>query len=235
MHDALIQFVPALGTALLHFVWQGSVLVLLAALVVALLCNARPHTRYAAACGALLVALLLPMFTLAWQMLPATTSAPVLGLALDTATSAIAAATQPTAWTSLTVNTSAKITDNLPWLVGCWAAGAGALSLRMFAGLYWVARLRQRAWADSAGTWQTSANRLAVRLGLRCTVPVRLSHDTATPLAVGWWRPMVLLPASLALHMPAPLLEALIAHELAHIRRHDYLVNLLQGLSLIHI
>lgn len=232
MHDALIQLVPALGAALLHFVWQGSLLGLLAALVLAQLGNARPQTRYAVTCVALLVALLLPILTLAWQiLLPATTSTPVSGLALGTATSAIASATQPAAWPSLAAGTPARIANNLPWLVACWAAGAGALSLRMFAGLYWVARLRQRAWADSASTWQVSANRLAVRLGLRGTVPVRLSNDTATPLAVGWWRPMVLLPASLALHMPASLLEALIAHELAHIRRHDYLVNLLQGVA----
>ena len=232
MHDALIQLVPALGAALLHFVWQGSLLGLLAALALARLDNARPHTRYAVTCVALLVALLLPILTLAWQiLLPATASAPVLGLALGTTTSAIAPAQQPAAWLSLAASTPARIADTLPWLVACWATGAGALALRMFAGLYWVARLRQRAWAESTGVWQASAHRMAVRLGLRSAVPVRLSNDTATPLAVGWWQPMVLLPVSLVLHMPAPLLEALIAHELAHIRRHDYLVNLLQGVA----
>ncbi len=58
---------------------------------------------------------------------------------------------------------------------------------------------------------------------------MRLIGDGDSPLSVGWWKPMVLLPVAIVAHMPAPLLEALIAHELAHIRRHDYLVNLLQG------
>jgi len=226
MHDILSLSAPALGTALLHFVWQGSVLGLFATLALGLLRNARPQVRYAVSCVALLMALLLPILTLAWQSaLPAAASVPALAQTPPAVAAFITPASQ------LVTNTPAQIASSLPWLVACWAAGVGVLSLRMFAGLYWVARLRQRAWADSTGTWQASANTLAVRLGLRNVVPLRLSHDTATPLAVGWWRPMVLLPAALALRMPAPLLEALIAHELAHIRRHDYLVNLLQGVA----
>lgn len=234
MHDALIQLVPALGAALLHFVWQGSLLGLLAALVLARLDNARPHTRYAVTCVALLVALLLPILTvgMADPAAGATASAPVLGLShWATTTSAIA----PRSSRQRGCHWPQAPLRELPTPYRGWLpAGrlrAGALALRMFAGLYWVARLRQRAWAESTGVWQASAHRMAVRLGLRSAVPVRLSNDTATPLAVGWWQPMVLLPVSLVLHMPAPLLEALIAHELAHIRRHDYLVNLLQGVA----
>src|SRR5690606_37288771 len=67
------------------------------------------------------------------------------------------------------------------------------------------------------------------RFGIRRNVAVHLVEDGDSPLSVGWWKPMVLLPAAIVANMPAPLLEALIAHELAHVRRHDYLVNLLQG------
>ncbi|QNN46600.1 hypothetical protein H9L17_15800 [Thermomonas brevis] len=226
MRDALFHLVPALGTTLLHFLWQGALLGLLAALALALLRNARPQTRYAVACAALLASLLLPVLTLMRLLaVPATTAAASLMSASPTT------GASGIAWQALAGDAPLRITDALPWLVACWALGACVLSLRLAGGLYWVARLRQRAWTDDAAAQQSIADRLGARLGLRINVPVRLTLDAASPLAIGWWRPMVLLPASLAMRMPAPLLEALIAHELAHIRRHDYLVNLLQGVA----
>lgn len=222
MRDALLSLAPVLGATLLHFLWQGALVGGLAALMLALLRDARPQLRYAVACTALLACLLVPALTLAWLL-----AAPALS-ADPTLTTPVA--TMPVvAWRVLATGAAPGNASGASWLVACWAAGVTALSLRTLGGLYWVARLRRRAWTEDASTWQAMADRLAVQLGLGIRVPVRLTADAASPLAVGWWRPMVLLPAALALQMPAPLLEALIAHELAHIRRHDYLVNLLQG------
>jgi hypothetical protein len=58
---------------------------------------------------------------------------------------------------------------------------------------------------------------------------LRLVDGLEGPAVAGWWRPVVLLPTALLTRMPADFIEALVAHELAHVRRHDYLVNLLQG------
>ena len=116
----------------------------------------------------------------------------------------------------------------LPWIVLLWASGVATLLLRMAGGLWWVRRLQRQAWPEDAPHWQARADVLARKLGLPRSVRVRL-FDGDAPLAIGWWRPMVLLPAALLARMPAGLLEALLAHELAHIRRHDYLVNLLQA------
>jgi D-alanyl-D-alanine endopeptidase (penicillin-binding protein 7) len=60
-------------------------------------------------------------------------------------------------------------------------------------------------------------------------VRLRVVDGLASPITAGWWRPVVLVPASLVAGMPPQLLEALLAHELGHVRRHDYLVNLLQN------
>lgn len=77
--------------------------------------------------------------------------------------------------------------------------------------------------------WQARLDALASRFGLRRRVALRLVDAIASPASVGWWRPVVLLPTALLARMPVALVEALLAHELAHIRRHDYLVNLLQS------
>lgn len=228
MHDLLPVLVPALGASLLHFLWQGALLGLLAALLLAALRNARPQVRYAVTCAALALALLLPVMTLAILLAPdaASLASPVAAGHSPLATSAASLR-----WTTLADAASMDGAAALPWLVAGWAAGVLVLSLRMAGGLWWIHRLRMHAWADPDGPWQAAADRLAAAVGLRGAIPVRLTDGTTTPLAIGWWRPMVLLPAALAARMPAPLLEALIAHELAHIRRHDYLVNLLQGVA----
>jgi hypothetical protein len=70
---------------------------------------------------------------------------------------------------------------------------------------------------------------LAARFGIARPVRIGLVDDLPGPVTAGWWRPVILLPASLASGMPVELLEALLAHELAHIKRHDYLVNLAQS------
>ncbi|MGB9108416.1 MAG: M56 family metallopeptidase, partial [Telluria sp.] len=96
-------------------------------------------------------------------------------------------------------------------------------------GLAWVRR-RTRAGAYRADpAWQAVLDRLAVRMGLGRKVILGLVDDLASPVTAGCLRPLVLVPASLVTGMAPPLLEALLAHELAHVRRHDYLVNLLQS------
>lgn len=226
MRDAFFLLAPALGATLLHFLWQGTLLALLASGALALLRDARAQTRYAIACLALFAALLLPLLTLGWLLASPSPAVSVVAARPDQTTAAPAALS---GWPQRPDASAFGAADLWLWVVASWAAGVGLLSLRMAGGLLWIGRLRRRAWADGNGVLQAMADSLALRIGLRSPVLVRLSRDIASPVVAGWWRPMVLVPAALALRMPAPLLEALIAHELAHVRRHDYLVNLLQG------
>lgn len=224
MTDLLPTLVPLLANALLHFLWQGALVGLLAALALAVLRNARPQARYAVACTALLACLLLPLATLL-QSLPAASDTPsaafaIAGDSVDATLHSSAIATQHVL--------PLASTDLQPWIVALWAAGVGLLSLRMSLGLAWVRRLCRDAHGEGSD-WQVRVDRLASRLGIGRKVVLHLIETGDSPITAGWWRPIVLLPAAIATHMPADLVEALIAHELAHVRRHDYLVNLLQG------
>ena len=222
MNEIAAILVPALGTALLHFLWQGTLLGVLAATALALLRNARPQARYAVACAVLSASLLLPALTLAW-LLAAPTGAPADSLPVVVGANAGFASAN-----GMQDMLAMQATTSLPWIVMLWVSGVATLLLRMAGGLWWVRRLQRQAWPEDGGHWQVRADELARKLGLPRNVRVRL-FDGDAPLAIGWWRPMVLLPAALIARMPAGLLEALLAHELAHIRRHDYLVNLLQA------
>ena len=79
-------------------------------------------------------------------------------------------------------------------------------------------------------TWQRMATRLSRRLHIGRAITLLESALVDVPTVIGWLKPVVLLPASALAGLSPQQLEAILAHELAHIRRHDYLVNLLQTL-----
>jgi beta-lactamase regulating signal transducer with metallopeptidase domain len=228
MTDLAAMLVPALATTLLQFLWQGTLVGLLAWLVLGLLRNARPQARYAVACAALLACVLLP----AWHLLQAVAAAGgptrLDATGATTAEIVVRARSGPAA--------ARGPIPALPvaaqgWIVAAWACLALLLSLRLACGAWWIHRLcfGTRSHAE-AGPWQACVDRLAPLLRISQPVSVRLVDARDSPMTAGWWRPVVLLPAAVLARVPSQLLEALIAHELAHIRRHDYLVNLLQGM-----
>jgi beta-lactamase regulating signal transducer with metallopeptidase domain len=232
MHEPIVELVPMRGRALLHFLWQGALIGLLAALALQLLANARPQARYAVACLALLACVLAPLATLLLEVagvagvVAAAPMAPLPAASFPESAGAFAAP-MPASTSGLVP----AIDHALPWIVAAWAAGACTLSLRLAAGVWWLGRLPRVSAPCLQRKWQQKLDALALVCGLRRPVELRLVDALDTPAAAGWWRPVVLLPASLLARLPVDYVEALLAHELAHVRRHDYLVNLLQGLA----
>jgi beta-lactamase regulating signal transducer with metallopeptidase domain len=217
--EAVAPWIRPLGLALLHALWQGLAIGALAALALRTLRHASPQARYATACTALAACVLWPALTL-WR------------LAASTATTATTASPDTTglAQEPLRIDviaTTGALDAVLPWLVALWACGAALMLLRTAVGLHWVAHLRRRAQRIAEGEWAQRMQALSRRFGLG-DVPLAVFEGDGGPLVAGLWRPMVFVPASLLAKMPPELLEALLAHELAHIRRHDYLANLLQ-------
>ncbi len=117
--------------------------------------------------------------------------------------------------------------DWTPLLAGLWLAGAGAMLLRAAGALAWAGRLCRDTMPVRLEVTAT-ANRLRRALGIARVVGVAASERVLVPAVVGLWRPLVLLPASILTQIPPAHLEAILAHELAHVRRHDILVNAFQ-------
>jgi beta-lactamase regulating signal transducer with metallopeptidase domain len=123
-----------------------------------------------------------------------------------------------------------RIEPLLPTLILVWILGVTLLSLRLFTGWIWIQRLRTRGVSAACGECQRMSTRLARRLHIARAITLLESTLVDVPTVIGWLKPVVLLPASALGALSPPQLEAILAHELAHIRRHDYLVNLLQTL-----
>ena len=208
-------FVQALGWTLLHFLWQGILIGCATALAWAALRHARPEARYAVGCGALLACLCWPLVGLSLRLASG-----------DAASPAFAGPLLPT--TLLAPEGLPGLQTALSVIVSVWALCAAVLALRMALGMLWIERSARRTGAAHPA-WQARLLRMAQAAGVTRAVRLRVLDGLASPVTAGIWRPVVLVPASLVTGMPPDLLAALLAHELAHIRRHDYLVNLLQN------
>lgn len=204
------MLIQALGWALLHFVWQGALIGMATALSLRLSRGASPQSRYALLCVSLLLCLGAPVLDVYRGIEAASRDSPVMP--------------------QINARAPFALDDVLPWLVAAWLTGVAAMSCRLAAGLFWVRRIGHAFcdWPDTR--WQDYVSALATRCALSRPVTLRLTAHLSTPLTIGWWRPLVLVPAALLTRMPSDLLEAVLAHEIAHIKRADYLVNLLQSM-----
>jgi len=214
----LLAWVDAIGWALLHFFWHGAVL---GALYAALrpLCR-DVASRYRLGMVLLVTMLLCPVVTLGYlapgpvtaTAVAAVTALPDVAVAADGATSAL---------------TTARFEALLPWLVAAWFLGASIIALRAFTHwrrLSWLVRNASIPLADCSDTLV----RLCRRYGIARRVRLLGSMAVDTPMLIGWLRPVILLPISMLSGFTPSQIELIIAHELGHVRRWDYLANLLQ-------
>ena len=217
MSPSASMVISSLGWTLVHFLWQGLLLGCATAVLLTLMRNARPEHRYTVACTALFMCLAWPACEFYLRMQDAAT--------------AVAVAAPAGGWATAPGNRPdglmVYLQSNLTWVVALWAVCASALAVRIALGLLWVRRAEQRYTGNAE--WQAKLDRMCAQFGIARNVRLRVVDNLASPITAGWWRPVVLVPASLITGMPAHLLEALLAHELAHVRRLDYLVNLGQN------
>lgn len=122
-----------------------------------------------------------------------------------------------------------KIERTFPAVVALWCGGVAFLSLRLVAGLWRVRQWKRLGTPVGDPQLLEMANRLAARMGLRGNFRLLESVPAVVPFVIGWLRPVVIVPTSLSSGWSPAELESLLAHELAHIRRQDWLVNLLQS------
>ena len=209
-----------LGWTLVHFLWQGAALTLLYALIRRLARSRTPQGRYAIACLSLAAMTLAPLATWLWisPAAPAPAGVPTIGFAAPIPASA--AAITPSPWEQA-----------IPWIVIAWFTGAAAFSVRLAGGWFSATRLRAAGACPAPPDWQQTIGRLSARMRVTRAVRLLVSTLVDTPTVVGWLRPVILTPAGLLAGLPPDQVEALLLHELAHIRRHDFLVNFLQGVA----
>jgi len=246
-----------LGLTLLHFLWQGLAIAVLFGLIIRLFRLSRGNNQYIACLLAFLAMSACPVATfltldtstklLATPIATRVITGPIVS-SLDTLPVLPVEDTQ--ANTSIALPKIVEITEpvkpvssiplreriadylhtSLPWAISAWLVGVFLLSIRLLMGFVGVHRWRRRL-EPLPDNLAQRVTLLAERLGLRSIALVLISPSAVQAVAIGYFRPMVLLPAAMITQMPPEMLEAVIAHELAHIRRFDLWINLLQRIA----
>jgi len=240
--------VEKLGWTLIHFIWQATTVALLLAAALRLLRRCSANYRYVAGCVGLALMVALPVATVPFVRVsgplaeagPAPAHAPIADappatqvqevaelppLSLDDAEPLAAAPTPTVAWHE---KLAAALEPGLPYLVCGWLLGVFGLSAWHLGGWAQLQRLKRRMVREVAAALQAKLCALAEKLGVRRAVGLLESALVEAPTVIGWVKPVILLPASTLTGLSSEQLEAVLAHELAHIRRCDTLVNMLQ-------
>ncbi len=236
----------ALGWALVHFLWQGAALAILLGVALAVIRPTAARTRYTLSIVTLAAMLVVPIATTLRLREPRFSSSSQTAGAAQPATeiqaspspsaspapsgpaAAVKSLAPPPPSGSRLTQLRDRLEPALPWLVVVWVLGVLILSVRLGYGWMAARRLRTDGTRDVSASLQQVLARLAAQL--RVHQPVRLLESLLieVPAVIGWLRPVVLVPASALTGLTPQQLEVLLAHELAHVRRYDYLVNVIQ-------
>src|SRR5687767_5085188 len=241
--DLILQtrIIQAVGWALFHLLWQGTLVAILLAAVLAILRRQAAAVRYVVSCAALVLVAALPVLT-AWNIYRSEAksggvvhSQPVLEThtgsfplpELRTTESPVTNGSEPASPVFSYELAISRLRPFVPLFVILWGLGVTITSARVIFAWMKLQRLALYG-APASPEWQHALARLTRRI--RLTRPVRLLESAAVevPTVIGWLRPVVLLPLTALTGLSRQQLETILAHELAHVRRHDFIVNLFQ-------
>ena len=230
--------VQAIGWALLHLVWQGVLVAAILAATLALLQRQTANARYLASCGALVLLVALGIATgyRAYdpgvaQAMPAAVTTYIMDStpAPAEATADAVAAPAATTWRDAFYSVVAFANAHIVQIVGIWLAGVLILSVRLIVGWVGAHRLAARRSHAAGEQWKRALQQIADALRIRRTITLLESAAVEVPTVIGWLRPVILLPVASLSGLSTQQIEMVLAHELAHIRRHDFIVNLMQS------
>ena len=219
-------WVEPLGWTLLHSMWQGAVITVVTWLVLRRYgVRLRSQTRYALCCTALGLSVAVPVLTFASFILSPDRGAMVNPVS---AVAPVAGVVSPTTSPSLLSGGAVLV---LPWVVLAWMIGVLARALWITSAWLAVRRLARSATQPIDVMWVRVLEQLQRGLRVDRHVGLRLSVLVDVPCVIGWLRPIILLPPAACLGLSPQQMEAVLAHELAHIKRHDFLINSLQRIA----
>ncbi|HQX81348.1 MAG TPA: M56 family metallopeptidase [Vicinamibacterales bacterium] len=203
------------GWAVVHSLWQCTFMAGVAALILSALPDRRARARHLVAYASLIAMVV-------WPVVTALAAADPMG---EGVRQPIMRAVDDAVGMPAVLAARAFI---VPAAAGVWLAGLMLYLIRV--GREWRrAQQLQRLDLDDAGEdIQSVVSELRSHLALRSNVDVHRSSRASVPMVLGWLRPVILLPTSTASSLEPRQLRAVIAHELAHVRRRDYLANLIQ-------
>ncbi len=236
----LVSWSNVLGWMLIHFLWQGMIVGIALWTLLALLPKNFSRIRYLTSVLALVIICMLPMVTISkivsMEVPPVEPLSPTISAVLPSGLSGEIVAADSSATISKVLQVpSSKISGLvsldplLPWLVGGWVIGVFFAEVNLIRSCLTLNRWRRQGAVPETSEWKERFRRLSDQLGLQPQISLLESSRLSVPMVVGWLKPAVLVPVGFLTSLPVKHVEAILLHELAHVRRGDFLINFLQS------
>ncbi|QBG36655.1 M56 family metallopeptidase [Litorilituus sediminis] len=222
-------YLYSLALTLLHFLWQGSLVALALKSLLVVIDKSKSQLRYALASLAMLANLVIASITF-FVVFPSekiSTAAANSHLPLTTLVNELR---QDSTLLNYQELLPSILAYSLPYIALLWLASVFILASKLVIEVHSVNRLPKNAKVLPSDDLLARFNELAKQINLTKAPKLLISLHVDVPMAIGWLKPVVLLPASMVTGLNSAQLEMLMLHELAHIRRHDYLVNFIQSI-----
>lgn len=227
------ELIYALGWTVMHSLWQGFLIAIALAFILQMFRKKTAQLRYETATFSLFLVLISAVCTFIWYYDSAGIPADMLSVEKILFEGATVVTTEATVLQSFTQSCIAYFNTHLPMIVLLWMIGVGFFILRLFGGLAYVQRLKYHRVHHLSAYWQDKVSTLAKKIPTP-KIPVLVeSASVKVPMVIGYVKPFILLPIGAINQLGAADIEAIIAHELAHISRNDFLINIL--LSFIEV
>lgn len=216
----------AIGWTILHSIWQILFISLILYISLSLFNKRSAAFKYRLSFGSLLLIMGAGIITFAICLSQAEVKGVESTTLLISSPHIDAHITNPYSYTSLLF---AEFENYIPLLVNIWLVGAALFLFRLGSNFSALKSLRKSAKIDISDYWTRFAHQQKNSMGITRTLSILVSKDIQCPITFGSIKPIILIPASLVLYLTPAQLEAIITHELAHIKRNDYLHNIIQS------
>jgi len=222
----------ALGWTIVHSFWQGTAIGLIAFLILKIRNTAPPQLRYLVGVFSLAAILISSIITFKFEYqpftgIPGNTVNPDTVNGLGSILISSSGGSNGSNYIHFIQRTTLSF---FPWMTSIWLFGVMVLSARLAGGLILVGRMRTGDVSPLPVALENRLMMLAEKSGINRILQVLQSGKVKVPTVIGVFRPVILIPAGIISLIPLEELESIIAHEIAHIRRFDFLINILQSL-----
>jgi len=224
------HMIKAICWTLIHSLWIGLIIAALAGLVIAFTKKAASHTRYQLLCGVLLLFVLSTAFTFYLELGSENGNLNFAHHSTKVSVTNVMAGQIKVgpAEANIINRLVVFLNQQIGWIFLVWLICFAIKSVKMVGGLFYIHRIRTQKVHLIDEEWKDKVLAFSKKLGISQKVTLLQSERVKVPVTIGVLKPVILLPLGLLLQLPAGQIDTILWHELAHIHRRDYLINILQ-------
>ncbi len=234
------EIVSSIGWTLLHSLWQGGLIAVILYVTLYLVRDKSANLKALLSTAALLLIIITAVVTykIEFNSISANSSNPAGIIAeqginnkLITHNDSDASSTQAGLLSRIYENLQVYFSANVNLIVTIWIAGLFLFTLRFLGGLFYLARIRRKVSFVRNSLWNNRIEAICNKINFKNKISLAESLHTRVPVVVGYFKPVILFPFGLLTGLPQEQIEAILYHELAHLKRYDLIINLFQSIA----